>query len=225
MRPTGSSNSGGMIRPIPVIAVLAILAAPAMLAACAPTPPPRTMPEPSAQPYVDGPLIIGLKGIGPIRSSAYFETARIRDLFPKARLQESVVQIDPLDPKDTLDDIIVYHGDAPMLEIDDGTRSAPGTDDPLVGQVRAIGGPVVGPRGERIGMRWPDAQFDLTQCEIGELHQRGRIVCARPHEGSVTYIFAVPSWNPVDLPSPLLLNQRAYLMEMVWTPSTTRGPS
>jgi hypothetical protein len=57
------------------------------------------------------------------------------------------------------------------------------------------------------------------------LHQRGCIVCARPHEGSVTYIFAVPGWNPVDLPSPSLLNQRGWLREMVWTPSTTRGPS
>jgi len=225
MRPTGSSNSGRMIRPILVIAALASLAAPALLAACAPMPPPRTMPEPPAGAYVDGPLIIGMKGIGPIRSTVYFEPPRIKDLFPKARIQQGVVQIDPLDPKDTLGDIIVYHGDTPMLEIDDGTRSAPGTDDPLVGQVRAIGGPVVGPRGERLGMRWRDAQFDLTQCEIGELHQRGRIVCARPHEGSVTYIFAVPGWNPVDLPSPLLLNQRAYLTEMVWTPSTTRGPS
>ena len=112
-----------------------------------------------------------------------------------------------------------------MLEIDDGTRSAPGTDDPLIGQVRAIGGPVIGPRGERIGMRWRDAHFDLAQCEIGEKHQRGCIVCARPHEGSVTYIFAVPGWNPVDLPSPFLLAKNGYLREMVWTPSTTRGPS
>ena len=208
-----------MIRPLPVIAVAAALAA------CAPTPPARTMPEPSAQPYVDGPLIIGMKGIGPIRSSLYFETPRIRDLFPKARLQESIVQIDPLDPKDTLDDVIIYHGDAPMLEIDDGTRSAPGTDDPLIGQVRAVGGPVVGPRGERLGIRWRDARFDLSQCEIGEKHQRGALVCARPHEGSVTYIFAVPGWDAADLPTPSMLQNRGYLREMVWTPSTTRGPS
>jgi hypothetical protein len=208
-----------MIRLIPVVAAVTALVA------CAPTPPARTMPEPSARPYLDGPLIVGLKGIGPIRKTTYFETPRIRDIFPKAPLRESIVQIDPLDPKDTLDDILVYDGSTPMLEIDDGTRSAPGTDDPLVGQVRAIGGPVIGPRGERIGMRWRNADFDLTQCEIGEKHQRGRIVCARPHEGSVTYIFAVPGWNPVDLPSPLLLENNGYLLEMVWTPSTTRGPS
>ena len=208
-----------MIRLIPVVAAVTALVA------CAPTPPARTMPEPSAAPYVDGLLIIGMKGIGPIRKTTYFETPRIRDIFPKARLQESIVQIDPLDPKDTLDDIIVYSGATPMLEIDDGTRNAPGTDDPLVGQVRAIGGPVVGPRGEHLGMRWREAGFDLTQCEIGEKHQRGCIVCARPHEGSVTYIFAVPGWNPVDLPSPMLLQKNGYLLEMVWTPSTTRGPS
>jgi len=205
--------------------VISVLVVAAALCACAPTPPARTMPEPSAAPYVDGPLIVGLKGIGPIRKTTYFEPPRIRDIFPKARLQESIVQIDPLDPKDTLDDIIVYSGAAPMLEIDDGTRNAPGTDDPLVGQVRAIGGPVIGPRGERIGMRWRDAHFDLTQCEIGEKHQRGRIVCARPHEGSVAYIFAVPGWDGADLPKASQLQGRAYMQEMVWTPSTTRGPS
>ena len=208
-----------MIRPLSVIAALTALAA------CAPMPPPRTMPEPSARPYFGGPLIIGLKGIGPIRSTTYFEPPRIRDLFPRARLQQSVVQIDPLDPKDTLDDIVVYDGSTPMLEIDDGTRSAPGTDDPLIGQVRAIGGPVVGPRGERLHMRWRDARFDLSQCEIGEKHQRGALVCARPHEGSVTYIFALPGWDAADLPTVSMLEARGYLREMVWTPSTTRGPS
>jgi hypothetical protein len=183
------------------------------------------MPEPSAEPYVDGPLIIGMKGIGPIRKTLYFEPPRIRDIFPKARIEESTVQIDPLDPKDSLDDIIVYHGDTPMLEIDDGTRSAPGTDDPLIGQVRAIGGPVVGPRGERLGIRWRQAGFDLSQCEIGEKHQHGALVCARPHEGSVTYIFAIPGWDAADLPKLSVLESRAFLKEMVWTPSTTRGPS
>lgn len=208
-----------------MIRLILVVAALTAMGACAPTPPARTMPEPSAQPYVDGALIVGMKGMGPVRKTTYFETARIRDLFPKARIEESTVQIDPLDPKDTLDDIIVYSGATPMLEIDDGTRSAPGTDDPLIGQVRAIGGPVVGPRGEKLGMRWPTAQFDLSQCEIGEKHQRGAIVCARPHEGSVTYIFAVPGWDAADLPAPSLLENRAFLREMVWTPPTTRGPS
>ena len=72
-----------MIRPILVIAALASLAAPALLAACAPMPPPRTMPEPPKGPYVDGPLIIGMKGIGPIRSTVYFEPPRIKDLLSR----------------------------------------------------------------------------------------------------------------------------------------------
>ena len=208
-----------MIRAIPAFAVLTALAA------CAPSAPNTATPEPSAKPYVDGPLIIGMKGIGPIRAMTYFEPPRIRDLFPKARITTGVIQIDPLDPKDTLDDIVVYDGDTPMLEIDDGTRSAPGTDDPLIGQVRAVGGPVVGPHGVKLGLRWRDARFDLSQCEIGEKHQRGALVCARPHEGAVAYIFAVPGWDAVDLPKPWQLWKNAYLREMVWTPHTTRGPS
>jgi hypothetical protein len=208
-----------MIRPIPAIAVLTALAA------CAPSAPNTIVPEPSAKPYVGGPLIIGMKGIGPIRAMTYFEPPRIRDLFPRARITTGVIQIDPLDPKDTLDDIVVYDGDTPMLEIDDGTRSAPGTDDPLIGQVRAVGGPVVGPHGVKLGLRWRDARFDLSQCEIGEKHQRGALVCARPLEGAVAYIFAVPGWDAVDLPKPWQLWNHAYLREMVWTPHTTRGPS
>jgi len=208
-----------MSRPIPIIAALMTLAA------CAPSAPNSVLREPPAGPYAGGPLIVGMKGIGPIRAMTYFEPPRIRDLFPNAKITEGVVQIDPLDPKDTLDDIIVYDGAAPMLEIDDGTRNAPGTDDPLIGQVRAIGGPVIGPHNTRLGLRWRDSRFDLTRCEIGEKHQRGELVCAWPHEGAVAYIFAIPGWDAVDLPTPSLLWNHGYLREMVWTPPTTRGPS
>jgi hypothetical protein len=209
-----------MIRTLTVTFALA-----ALLAGCAPKPASRALLSPAAEPYTGGDLIIGLNGAGPIRAQTYFETPRLQELFPQARLAEGVVQIDPEDATDTIDVINVDQDGVRILEVDDGTRSAPGTDDPLIGQVRGVGGPVRGPHGETLLTPWRDARFDLTQCEIGQGHQRGRLVCARPHEGSVTYIFAIPGWDSTDLPSAWMLHNRAYLREIVWTPPTTRGPS
>ena len=209
-----------MIRSFTVAAALS-----ALLVACAPAPASRVMLAPSSEPYTGGPLIVGLGGAGPLRSTSYFESERIQALFPGAVITEAVVQVDPLDPKDTIDVINVERDGVRVLQIDDGTRSAPGTDDPLIGPVRGVGGPIRGPHGETLLTRWPDAHFDLTQCEIGEYQQHGSLVCARPHEGSVTYIFAIPGWDTTDLPSASMLRSRAYLREIVWTPSTTKGPS
>ena len=69
-----------MIRPIPAFAVLTALAA------CAPSAPNTVTPEPSAKPYVGGPLVIGMKGIGPIRAMTYFEPPRIRDQIGRAHV-------------------------------------------------------------------------------------------------------------------------------------------
>jgi hypothetical protein len=209
-----------MIRPLTVIAAFAL-----GLAGCAPAPASKVVLTPASGPYTGGPLVIGLGGAGPIRSSTYFEAPRIQDLFPDAKITEAVVQLDPEDPTDNIDVINVEQDGVRILQVDDGTRSAPGTDDPLIGPVRGVGGPIRGPHGETLLTRWPNAHFDLTQCEIGENQQKGALVCARPREGSVTYIFAIPGWDTTDLPSAKLLRSRAYLREIVWTPSTTRGPS
>jgi hypothetical protein len=208
-----------MIRPIPVIAALTALVA------CAPSPASRIPLAPPPQPYTGGPLIVGTVGVGPIRAETYFDTGRIARLFPAAKLRKGLIQLDPLDPDDTLRVITIYQGETAVLEIDHGARRARGTGDPLVGQVRAIGGPIVGPHGERLRMSWKDARLDLSQCEVGDKRQKGALVCARPHEGSVTYVFAIPGWDAADLPTPSLLQTTSYLREIVWTPPSTRGPS
>ena len=119
---------------------------------------------------------------------------------------------------ETMAAITVTQGGVEMLEIDDGTGNAPGTTDPMIGAVRALGGPAQGPQGERIGLKWSDAHFDLTECDLGAQRDRNTVFCARPGEGAVTYQFAVPGWDSEEIPPDALLRKVAYVKAIVWTP-------
>jgi hypothetical protein len=182
--------------------------------------PEREAPAPPRQPYVSGLLEVGRWGVGPIRAETYFESPRIRELFPKAQVQEGEIRIAP---DETMAVITVSQDGRPLLEIDDGARNAPGTDDPMIGKVRAIGGPVRAPGGETLNLTWRDSKFDLSQCEIGSGHDANAVVCARPGDGQVTYVFAVPGWDSEELPPPSLLRAKAYLSQIVWTPPPPSG--
>ncbi len=120
--------------------------------------------------------------------------------------------------------ITVAQDGVQILEIDDGTRSWPGTDDPMIGQVRAVGGPVRGPGGETLMTPWSKAGFDRAQCEIGSGHDANKVVCARPGDGEVTYVFAVPGWQSEEMPPASLLRAKAYLSQIVWTPPPVGRP-
>ena len=209
MRPAGSSNPLGMIRPSTVL-----LAAAVLLQACSPSPlKPAAAPKPS--PYRAGPLAIGVWGVGPIRRATYFEAPRIQELFPLAQIADGTVRVAN---DETMAVITVSQGGVEMLEIDDGTGNAPGTTDPMIGAVRALGGPVQGPQGERIGLKWSDAHFDLTECDLGAERDRNTVFCARPGEGAVTYQFAVPGYDSEEIPPDWLLRKVAYVKAIVWTP-------
>ena len=94
-----------------------------------------------------------------------------------------------------------------------------------MGKVRLLGGPVRGPKGERIGMPWREAGFDLSQCELGEGRSVDTLDCARRDEGAITYDFAIPGWGShVDPPSQAELNAGGYLKEIVWTPPLSLRP-
>jgi hypothetical protein len=182
-------------------------------------------PAPPSKPYASGVVQVGRWGVGPIRAGTYFESPRIRDLFPKATVKDGEIRIAP---DETMAVITVEQDGLRLLEIDDGTRNAPGTDDPMIGQVRAVGGPVRGPGGELLNTTWNAARFDLSQCEIGSEHDANAVVCARPGDGQVTYVFAVPGWDSEELPPESLLRAKAYLSQIVWTPprpGRSRNPS
>ena len=197
-----------MVRPFTVVWLAIFLAE-----GCTRSSPPE--PPPPALPYRSGPLLIGPWGVGPIRRTTYFETPVIRRLFPAAQVDDTTVRVS-FDETEAA--IAVRQDGVQMLEIEDGTANAPGTDDPMIGAVRALGGPMVGPGGERIGMSWKAAHFDLSECEMGADRDSGLVVCARPRAGALTFYFVAPGWTSGELPPPGRLDRTGYLKAMVWTP-------
>lgn len=179
-------------------------------------------PEPTQEPYRSGPIRMGHWGMGPIRSETYFESPLIHELFPKAKVRDVTLRVSD---DETMAGITVQQRGVEVLEIDDGQGNAPGTDDPLIGQVRAVGGPVIGPNGETLAMSWNAAKFDLSQCEIGVDRDRNTVICARRGEGALTYYFAVPGWDSEEVPPESLMRRVAYLKAIVWTPPPPPGLS
>ena len=206
-----------MIRP-----VFAILLTTVLLAACERDGGRAGGPTPPVQPYLGGVMPLGHWGVGPIRADTYFEQPAIQALFPTAKVSDGLYAIAA---DETLLTINVVQDGVTMLEIDDSNAYAPNKDDPLVGKVRLLGGPVRGPHGERIGMPWREAGFDLSQCELGEGRAVDTLDCARRGEGAITYDFAIRGWGShVDPPSQAVLNANGYLREIVWTPPLNLRP-
>jgi hypothetical protein len=198
-----------MIRPATALLIAAVL-----LQACAPSPLKQAAaPKPAA--YSSGPIAVGVWGVGPIRQTTYFEAPRIQELFPLAKVSDATVRVSD---DETMAVITVAQNGADMLEIDDGTGNAPGTTDPMIGAVRVIGGPAQGPEGERLGLRWGDSHFDLSECDLGAERDRNTVFCARPGEGAITYQFAVPGWDSEEIPPASLLRKVGYVKAIVWTP-------
>jgi len=158
---------------------------------------------------------MGHWGMGPIRETTYFEQPIIQALFPKAVVRDVTLRISD---DETRDGITVVQNGLEILELDDGLGNYPGTDDPMIGEVRAVGGPVQGPGGEALGMSWKAARFDLSQCEIGVDRDRNTVICARQGEGALTYQFAVPGWDSEEVPPRSLMRKAAYLKAILWTP-------
>jgi hypothetical protein len=203
-----------MIRPFTAVLGSAIL-----LSSCAPQPL-KEGAAPKLAAYRSGPLTIGVWGVGPIRQTTYFESPLIRELFPGAQVSDGTVRIAP---DQTSAVITVVEDGVQMLEIDDGTSNTQGAADPTIGQVRAVGGPVLGPHGERLGLTWRDAGFDLSECEIGSDRDANTVFCARPGEGAVTYQFAVPGWDSEELPPTSAMRRGAYVKAIIWTPPSADG--
>jgi hypothetical protein len=204
-----------MIRPLTVVLALA-----GLLAACGGSADVTGGPAPPQTPYRFGTIRMGHWGMGPIREASYFEQPVIQALFPRAKVQDVTLRISD---DETRDGITVVQDGTELLEIDDGLGNYPGTDDPMIGEVRAVGGPIRGPSGERLGMSWNAARFDLSQCEIGVDRDRNTVICARQGEGAVTFQFAVPGWDSEEMPPESLMRKAAYLKTIIWTPPPLPG--
>jgi len=200
-----------MIRPLTVVLALA-----GLVAACSGGGDRVTGgAAPPQAPYRFGPIHMGHWGMGPIRETTYFEQPAIHDLFPRAQVEDVTLRISH---DETRDGITVVQDGVELLEIGDGLDNYPGTDDPMIGEVRAVGGPITGPGGETMGMSWKAARFDLSQCEIGVDRDRNTVICARQGEGAITYQFAVPGWDSEEIPPEALMRKVAFLKTIIWTP-------
>jgi len=204
-----------MIRPLTVVLILA-----GLLAACGQRADVTGGPAPPQAPYRFGLIRMGHWGMGPIREATYFELPAVQPLFPRARVEAVTLQISH---DETRDGITVVQDGTELLEIDDGLGNYPGTDDPMIGEVRAVGGPVKGPSGETLGMSWKAARFDLSQCEIGVDRDRNTVICARQGEGAVTFQFAVPGWDSEEMPPEHLMRKAAFLKAIIWSPPPLPG--
>jgi hypothetical protein len=204
-----------MIRPLTVVLALA-----GLVAACGDGARVTGGPAPPQTPYRFGLIRMGHWGMGPIREATYFEQPAIQPLFPRAVVQEVTLRISD---DETRDGITVVQDGTELLEIDDGLSNHPHTDDPMIGEVRAVGGPIKGPGDERLGMSWNAARFDLSQCEVGVDRDRNTVICARQGEGAVTYQFAVPGWDYEEMPPEQLMRRAAWLKTIIWTPPPLPG--
>jgi len=204
-----------MIRPLTVVLALA-----GLVAACGDGARVTGGPAPQQTPYRFGLIRMGHWGMGPIREATYFEQPAIQALFPRAKVQDVTLRISD---DETRDGITVVQDGVELLEIDDGLGNYPGTDDPMIGEVRAVGGPILGPNAEHLGMSWAAARFDLSQCEIGVDRDRNTVICARQGEGAVTYQFAVPGWDSEEMPPARLMRKAAWLKAIIWTPPPLPG--
>jgi hypothetical protein len=170
-------------------------------------------PAPMAHAYTGGPIVVGRWGAGPVRPGAFFDIPSAHALFPEAQATAALVRVAP---DERLDMITVRQNGAPLVELDDSYILAKGTKRPLIGKARVVGVSARGPHGERLGMTWDDVGFDLAQCEPGQDEDKNRMVCARPGDGAVNYVFAVPGWDSLEIPPIARLRASAVLAEIVW---------
>ncbi|HLI66431.1 MAG TPA: hypothetical protein VKU90_08705 [Caulobacteraceae bacterium] len=201
-----------------------VFGAAALLAACAPHPR-KEGPAPPPAPYRSGPLLVGAWGAGPIRAGTPFAPGAVERLFPGAAVRETVL---PVAGDTTTRALIVSVGGTDWLEIDDGSQSNDADDDdaaapPAITAVRAMAGPVRGPHGEGLGLAWPKAGFDLSECDAGGERDRDTVFCARPGEGTVIYQFGVRGWDSEEMPSSAAMRAGGYLKAIIWAPNGTGG--
>lgn len=201
----------------PSLLALALLAAcgepatpppPADAPVVRPPPPVTATPvvAPAAEPWTTGELKITPGGVGPLSAATPLERDAVLALFPEARVEPSFLHFG----EQTWPQVTVEQGDALGLAI---IEPRPGER-----EVRVTAGQAVGPNGETLMAKWPDAGFELAHCEAGQGRDVNAVVCRRPDLPQIAYVFAVPGWTQPTMPPPETLARTAFIREIVWTP-------
>jgi hypothetical protein len=174
---------------------------------------PEVPPAPPAEPWTEGELKITPGGVGPLSAATPFDRNAVIALFPQARVEPGFLHFGD----QTWPQITVEQGDALGLSL---IETRPGQR-----EIRVSAGKVVGPNGETLMSKWPDAKFDPAQCTAGDGRDVNAVICRRPEAPHIAYVFGVPGWTQPTMPPLATLAEKAFIREIIWTPPVGAAPA
>lgn len=148
-------------------------------------------------------------GFGPINAGTPWDRAALAKLFPEARVEPATDN---------------WEGEEyPVLDVkdDDGLDLRTTGEKGKLRSVWAHGGPVAGPRGERIGDGWTKGGFKTTDCMGGVENDSGKVFCKRPGQPRVRYVYETgDKWEDTvsddDVPSAAFMAENGKLTGLIW---------
>lgn len=203
-----------MIRLIPLIALLGLAACgkPAEQQPTAPVAPATEATLPADAPRAAPAWTASNEGVGPVTAATAFDREAVAALFP-----ESEVKTAFLSEEGAQVPIITVFGPQDLgIEIKEGNSRG------KIGAILAQGGPVVGPRGERLMDPFPGLGFKAGDCVIGADRFSGAALCRRSPGDALAYVIGARgglTGNPGDAPDSAGL-ANGFLREFLWQAPT-----
>ena len=121
-------------------------------------------------------------GVGPITARTAFDRAAIAALFPGSEVKSAFISLEG----EQYPIITVNGPDDLVLEVMEGTAKG------SIHSVLAQGGPVVGPRGERLMDPFTGLGFKAADCVIGADRFHGAALCRRAPGDALAYVIGAP---------------------------------
>lgn len=164
-----------------------VLAAAAVaLSACgqasepASAPTPQTVAPPAPALTAAGPFNATKAGVGVVTDQTRFDMTALEKAFPGARA-ETTFLVTP----DNMVPVLSLSGENGLI-VDVVEKNMINR----VGLINVLGGPVVGPGGEKIGSLRSETAFTDAQCEAGKgQNYMTRTLCRRAEDPNTTYVF------------------------------------
>ncbi len=147
-------------------------------------------------------------GVGPLTETTPFNRNAIAELFPVSEVKAAYISEEGMQTP-----IVTINGpEALVLEVQAAT--SPGR----VGRILVQGGPIAGPRGEKLLDRWPALGFKPEQCVMGADRFSSALLCRRTANDSLAFVFGIPGFVATgdEVPAEALLSEKAFLREFLW---------
>jgi hypothetical protein len=179
----------------------------ALLAGCGASDKAETA-APAATPAISAPdpLSIRPTGVGPLGDGTPFDKALVEGAFPGATVESAVMQL--AEERTPVLNVLAA-GTQTLQIVSDGAGQ--------IGAINVTGGDYVAPGGEKVMTRWADAEFTLDNCVMGSERFTHALLCRKPNETTIVYVFGIPGWTSSEPPSAGILADKAFLREIVWT--------